>query len=112
MTQRDIILVPFPFSDQSGQKVRPALVISNDKYNSASDDVIVCAMTTNIRPSKYLILLDSSSLESGILHEKCAVKAESLLKIQKPLILKTIGTVNMRTLAAVINAVKELLNPA
>ena len=31
--QRDIILIKFPFSDLSGAKVRPALVISNNQYN-------------------------------------------------------------------------------
>ncbi|MBI2141641.1 type II toxin-antitoxin system PemK/MazF family toxin [Candidatus Woesearchaeota archaeon] len=112
MKQRSIILVPFPFSDQSGQKVRPALIISNDEYNSSSDDVIVCAVTTNIKPSKYSVLIGQNDLESGILYEKSAVKAESLLKIKKSLILKTIATINMQTLSKVTAIVKALLNPA
>ena len=112
MRQRNIILVPFPFSDQSGQKVRPALILSNDKYNSTSDDVLVCAVTTNIKPSEYTVLIGQNDLESGVLYEKSAIKAESLLKIQKSLILKTIATVNMQTLTRATDAIKELLSPA
>ncbi|MDJ0531865.1 MAG: type II toxin-antitoxin system PemK/MazF family toxin [Xenococcaceae cyanobacterium MO_207.B15] len=51
--QRDIILIKFPFSDLSGAKVRPALVISNDKYNSSKLDAVVVAMTSNISLSEY-----------------------------------------------------------
>lgn len=112
MRQRDIVLVPFPFSDQSGQKVRPALVLSNDKYNNASDDVVICAVTTNVKPSKYSVIIGQNDLESGLLYEKSAIKAESLLKIQKSLVLKIIATVNTQTLTKVTDIIKELLGPA
>jgi 16S rRNA A1518/A1519 N6-dimethyltransferase RsmA/KsgA/DIM1 with predicted DNA glycosylase/AP lyase activity len=39
VNQRDIILIKFPFSDLSGAKVRPALVISNQGYNTKSLDI-------------------------------------------------------------------------
>jgi len=45
--QRDIVLVPFPFSDLSAHKVRPVLILSNDMYNQRSADVVVCGLTTD-----------------------------------------------------------------
>ena len=42
----DVVLVPFPFRDQSAAKVRPALVVSGMAYN-AGGDVIVAAITTH-----------------------------------------------------------------
>ena len=51
--QRDIVLVPFPFSDLSGQKVRPVLILSNDAYNQQSADVVVCGLTTNLTPAEF-----------------------------------------------------------
>ncbi len=53
--QRDIALVPFPFSDLSARKVRPVLVLSNDQYNQQSLDVLVCALTTNLAPTPYSV---------------------------------------------------------
>jgi mRNA-degrading endonuclease toxin of MazEF toxin-antitoxin module len=40
VTQRDVVLLRFPFSNLRGSKLRPALVISNDSYNSKSEDFI------------------------------------------------------------------------
>ena len=55
LKQRDIILVPFPFTDLTNSKRRPALIISNNKFNKESGDVIVCAITSNISDDSILI---------------------------------------------------------
>lgn len=45
----DVVLVGFVFSDESGRKVRPALVISPPTYQRARGEVIVAAITSNLR---------------------------------------------------------------
>jgi len=45
--KRDIILVPFPFTDLSTNKRRPSLIISPDDFNQ-SDDSIIAFITSNI----------------------------------------------------------------
>jgi len=62
--QRDIVLVPFPFSDLSIQKVRPVLILSNDAYNQQSSDIVVCGLTTNLRPAPYSIIVDVADVNS------------------------------------------------
>ena len=47
----DIVLVPFPFTDQTASKQRPAVVVSNRAYNAARPDVVVMAVTSQLRPS-------------------------------------------------------------
>ena len=49
----DIILVPFPFTDLSSSKKRPALIISPDRYNKESD--VVIAFITSKMNLKYRI---------------------------------------------------------
>ncbi len=45
----EIILVNFPFTDLSSAKKRPAVIISNDSYNNERDDVILLAITSQMR---------------------------------------------------------------
>ena len=45
----DIVLVPFPFTDLSSTKKRPALVVSPDKFNEHAQDVVLVAITSQPR---------------------------------------------------------------
>lgn len=47
----DIVLVPFPFTDQSGTKKRPAVVVSSAAYHQARRDVLIMAVTSQARPA-------------------------------------------------------------
>lgn len=47
--QGDVLLVPFPFTDQSGQKQRPAVVVSGNAYNQVHPDLIMAPITSQIR---------------------------------------------------------------
>ena len=89
--QKDIFLVPFPFSDLSKTKVRPVLVISKNNFNNHSDDVIVCAITSNVSKGNYTVLVNSENLESGTIDIDCAVKVENLAKLDKRIFIKKIG---------------------
>ena len=44
----DVLLVPFPFSDLSATKVRPAAVVSSAVYHAAEPDLILAAITSNV----------------------------------------------------------------
>jgi mRNA interferase MazF len=50
----DIVLVPFPFTNQTASKQRPAVVVSNAAYNRSRPDVVLMAVTSQIRPSPAL----------------------------------------------------------
>jgi len=45
----DVVLVGFVFSDESGKKLRPAVVISSAAYNRSRQEIVVAAITSNIR---------------------------------------------------------------
>jgi mRNA interferase MazF len=44
----DVLLVPFPFSDFSATKVRPAVVVSSSAYHATEPDLILVAITSNV----------------------------------------------------------------
>jgi len=108
--QRDVLLVPFPFSDRSGAKVRPVLVLSNNAFNSSGEDLIVCGITTNIRPSKYSIGISQGDFESGEIRHECAIKVETILKLHNSLIIKKIGAVREKTFRMVYSALLDLFS--
>jgi len=45
----DVILVPFPFTDQAGAKQRPAVIVSSARYNTERPDLILMAVTSQVR---------------------------------------------------------------
>ena len=45
----DVILVPFPFTDQSQAKQRPAVIVSSARYNTERPDLILMAITSQVR---------------------------------------------------------------
>jgi mRNA interferase MazF len=56
-----VVLVPFPFTDLSDAKRRPALVVSSDEYGAVTDDVIIAQITSKLnsppRPGDYRLNL-------------------------------------------------------
>ena len=45
----DVIVVPFPFTDQTATKKRPAVVISSDAYQRERRDIVLMAITSQVR---------------------------------------------------------------
>jgi len=45
----DVVLVPFPFTDQSGTKKRPAVIVSSRSYHARRRDLIIMAITSQVR---------------------------------------------------------------
>jgi len=107
--QREILLVPFPFSDQSGKKVRPVAVISNNKFNEFSSDVITMGITSNIMKDIYTIPLSNEDLEEGHLFDECRIKAENILKIDQDLIIKKIGRINKKKFIETVSILGSII---
>jgi mRNA interferase MazF len=76
ISQRDIVLILFPFSDLKSSKVRPALVLSNNKYNKKFEDFIAIPLTTNVKLREYSILITNKNLEKGRLVVDSNVKID------------------------------------
>ena len=107
--QRDLLLVPFPFSDQSGAKVRPVIVISNNSFNSFSEDILVVGVTSNISSGRYSLPLSHQNLEEGILKISCTIKVENILKIEKELIVKKIGKIDETTFEKIVELLFSII---
>jgi mRNA interferase MazF len=107
--QRDIVLVPFPFSDLSGWKVRPVLILSNDAYNQQSADVVVCGLT-NLRPAPCSVVVDVTDVEQpGTLRHKSKVKADTIASLEQSLLIKQIARLKPAVFEQVVAQIEDLI---
>jgi len=65
--QREICLIPIPFTDLSAIKKRPVIIISNNHYNTKTNDILVMAITSNLTIKDNSLVINSSDIETGIL---------------------------------------------
>ena len=86
----DVILVPFPFTDQSTSKKRPAIVISSRTYNEERPDLIIMAVTSRIRSNPVIAEVTVQRWqEAGLL--KPSVVKPVVTTIEKALVIKALG---------------------
>ncbi len=89
--QGDIVLIPFPYTDLTGTKQRPALIISNEKINN-TEDRICCLITS--QPSNDGLVIDKNDFTSGKLPFKSWVKPHRIFTISERIVRKRLCTVN------------------
>ena len=109
ISQRDIVLLSFPFSDLKSSKVRPALVLSNNEYNRKFEDFIAVPLTTNLKLREYTILVTNKDLESGKLIVDSNIKIDRIFSVSKNLVRMNIGRINKETYNKIKKIIVELI---
>ncbi|MEK6856078.1 MAG: type II toxin-antitoxin system PemK/MazF family toxin [Nanoarchaeota archaeon] len=94
--QGEILMVPFPFSDLSSIRQRPVLVLSKKEDNINSEDIITCGITSNLKDSKYGILIENENLQSGSIPKKSRIKVNKLFTVHKEIIIKSLARINLK----------------
>jgi mRNA interferase MazF len=89
--QREIVLMPFPYSDLSQSKKRPALVVSSDEFNESSPDVICCSITSNPARERRTVEITNRDMESGFLEFESKIKPYHLFTVSKQRIYQSLG---------------------
>ena len=103
----DVVLVPFPFTDQSGLKKRPAVIVSSAAYHAQRRDLVIMAITSQIRPHPAFAEFTMAEWKKAGLLVPSAVKP-ILTTIEKRLVLKKLGQfqqADVRSLRASISAI-------
>lgn len=104
----DIILVPFPFTDQSVSKKRPAVIISSTDYNRDRPDLIIMAITSQLKPGTSIGEVIVEHWESAGLLKPSAIKPV-ITTIEKPLVLKKLGSLQESDQIALQQSLRTIL---
>lgn len=91
-----IILVPFPFTDLSAQRIRPALIVSNNEKRG--DDIIVVFISSVLsqtpRTSDVGILASSPSFSETGLKVSSVVRCDKIATLDKRIVLGELGVLS------------------
>ncbi|MBI4688125.1 MAG: type II toxin-antitoxin system PemK/MazF family toxin [Nitrospirae bacterium] len=101
----DVVVVPFPFSDLTQSKRRPALVISKLE----GDDIILCQITSQAIKDNYAISIDDKDFEAGGLKQPSNVRPNRIFTADSHIVLYKIGNLRTDKLNEVIGKVVEII---
>jgi len=101
----DVVVIPFPFSDLTQTKRRPALVISTLE----GDDVILCQITSQTFRDNYAIPLEDKDFKTGELKQSSNVRANRIFTADSHIILYKAGSLTVNRLNEVINKIVEII---
>ena len=108
MYQRgDIVSVPFPFTDLSQTKLRPALIVSNDDVNNTTDVIVV--MITSIQKAEVMSIAVSDNDVTVPLPKNSFIRCHKVATVSQTLILKTISIANVDFVDKVADKIRLLI---
>ena len=104
----DVVLVPFPFTDQSGAKKRPAVIVSGNSYNAARRDLVIMAITSQVRQSLgYAEALVADWQAAGLI--KPSVLKPVFTTIEQGLVVRTMGKLSAGDLRALRETIAQAI---
>lgn len=101
----DVVVIPFPFSDLSQAKRRPALILAV----LPGDDLILCQITSQNARDPFSISLNDNDFDAGSLKVKSNIRPNRIFTADKSIILYRIGQIRKSKTKEVIENIIQLL---
>jgi len=101
----EIIVVPFPFSDLSASKRRPALVIAD----LPGDDLILCQITSQNVRDYMAVSVDVTDVDNGTLNVASNVRPNRLFTADENIVLYSLGNLKSNKLNEVITKIVNMI---
>jgi mRNA interferase MazF len=100
----DIVVIPFPFSDLSASKRRPAVILAA----LSGEDFILSQITSKNVHDNLSITIETDDVEGGSLARTSNIRPNKLFTADKSLLLYRVGALTPEKLRAVIDKVIEI----
>ena len=101
----DIVVIPFPFSDLTGAKKRPALLITNLK----GEDLILCQITSKKVRNEYAITITEEDFEEGGLKQESNVRPNKIFTADRSIILYKAGKLKREKVENIIETIIKII---
>ncbi|MFH1856681.1 MAG: type II toxin-antitoxin system PemK/MazF family toxin [Candidatus Omnitrophota bacterium] len=106
LVRGDVVVLPFPFSDLTQSKKRPALVVAGLQ----GEDIILCQITSRKIKDKYSVIINDNDFEIGVLNQISNVRSNRIFTADRRLILYRIGHLKAMKSEEVINRIISILH--
>ena len=103
----DVVVVPFPFSQASGEKKRPALVLATWPILNTSD-YLLCLISAQLVPDPYIMPLSDEDFEEGSLERMSYLRPTYLFAVAEERIERRIGKLMAHKLAETVDTIKDI----
>ncbi len=101
----DVVVVPFPFSDLTQAKRRPALVLAELE----GDDLILCQITSRTVSDSYAVALTDADFAQGGLRLESNIRPNRLFTADNTIVLYRVGSLARAKLTEVVDRVVSIL---
>lgn len=106
----EVVRVDWPYSDRTGSKVRPALVVQADTLNGLIADTVLVLISRTQRALGMTEVLIDPAIESGCgLRYASVASCNNLLTIDQGLIVQAIGSVSPALMQQIDDRLKTAL---
>jgi mRNA interferase MazF len=109
MNRGDVVLVDYPFSDGTGSKVRPSLVVQADPLNRLRADTILAIITSTHGGRATELLIDIAQEPGSGLRFNSSVQCDTLVTVDQSLVLRVLGSISASALKRIDGCLKAAL---
>jgi mRNA interferase MazF len=102
---RQVVLLPFPFSDLTASKLRPALVLAD----SGRGDWVLCQITSNAYADPSAIILTDADFAQGSLQRVSYARASKIFTAHESLFQRAAGLLKPDPHSQVVSSIVKLL---
>lgn len=85
-------------------------MLSNDSYNNTTEDIIVSAITSNIRGNDFEVVFDDEDMIEGQLPKISCVRPDKVCTLSKNIIIKKYSTLSQAKISDVKMKLEEIIN--
>jgi len=108
----DVVLIPFPFTDLTTFKQRPAVILSSGRFNRSGSDVVIVAITSHPESSRvrHTYRLTMAEQKAAGLPKPSIIKLGKIVTLDQRLIRKRIGTLSRETVKRIIEEFQKVFS--
>jgi len=103
----DIVIIPVPFTDNKGYKLRPAVVISNDTVHQ-SGDVMIVQITSKLKQDKLSIPITNDDVTES-LPVKSYIRVHKIFVLEERLIKGKVSSLKIDKYKELIRRINQII---